>query len=380
MAQSSPAAAKDIWHFARPELARQYLKEFDVGLIAARVLFAPRRMGKSQFLEKDLIPAAREHGMVTAYLNLWQSRSAPTQALLGALSQTLEPKGFTRFLKRLKSVKSMKLSAGIKAIADGKLELEWASLDLASATTLLWDALKELPAKKRLLLVLDEAQVLAMKEHTELAHSLRANLDSRKNSIKVVFAGSSEVTLRQMFGRVNEPFYNWAPLEPFALLGYEFVDHLTRLVNGLSKYPLSQEHARAAFDALKQTPEFFRRFLNQYLTHAMEGHAAALAETFSHVYHAEEFERRWRELLPRQRNLLRLLAEECDDIFSEGTRRRLGKDEGGAPIAVTSVQKALGRLEALGHVARLDRGIYRFQDEIFLEWVTNRALQGSSTP
>jgi len=27
---------KDIWHFARPLLAKQYLGEFDLGLISAR--------------------------------------------------------------------------------------------------------------------------------------------------------------------------------------------------------------------------------------------------------------------------------------------------------------------------------------------------------
>jgi hypothetical protein len=46
---------------------------------------------------------------------------------------------------------------------------------------------------------------------------LRASLDGRKQNIKVVFAGSSEATLRRMFGRSTEPFYNWAPLEPFDL-------------------------------------------------------------------------------------------------------------------------------------------------------------------
>jgi hypothetical protein len=46
---------KDIWHFARPLLAKQYLGEFDLGLISARALFAKRRMGKSTFLERDLI-------------------------------------------------------------------------------------------------------------------------------------------------------------------------------------------------------------------------------------------------------------------------------------------------------------------------------------
>jgi hypothetical protein len=103
------------------------------------------------------------------------------------------------------------------------------------ATPLLGDLLNELPSRQRMLLVLDEAQVLARPEHSELAHSFRANLDSRKASIKVIFAGSSEVTLRQMFGRVREPFYNWAPLTPFPLLGEEFVHALTQLVNGLSR-------------------------------------------------------------------------------------------------------------------------------------------------
>jgi hypothetical protein len=62
---------KDIWHFARPLLAKQYLGEFDLGLISARALFAKRRMGKSTFLERDLIPAAKQAGYMTPYLNLW---------------------------------------------------------------------------------------------------------------------------------------------------------------------------------------------------------------------------------------------------------------------------------------------------------------------
>jgi hypothetical protein len=38
-------------------------------------------------------------------------------------------------------------------------------------------------------------------------------------------------------------------------------------VNRLSKYPLAQKEAFAAFEALKRTPEFFRRYLNRYLTY-----------------------------------------------------------------------------------------------------------------
>jgi hypothetical protein len=64
----------DSWHFARPTLAGKYIATFEVGLISAQALFAPWRMGKSEFLEKDLIPAARSAEYLCAYLNLWDSR------------------------------------------------------------------------------------------------------------------------------------------------------------------------------------------------------------------------------------------------------------------------------------------------------------------
>jgi hypothetical protein len=72
----------DPWHYPRPELAAKYLQVFDVGLSSARALFAKRRMGKSEFLEQDLIPAARDAGYLTVYLNLWDARSQPAPAFL----------------------------------------------------------------------------------------------------------------------------------------------------------------------------------------------------------------------------------------------------------------------------------------------------------
>jgi hypothetical protein len=115
--------------------------------------------------------------------------------------------------------------------------------------------------------------------HTDLAHSLRASLDGRKQNIKVIFAGSSEATLRRMFGRSTEPFYNWAPLEPFELLGAEFVRAMVLKANRLSRYPRAQNDALAAFEALKPTPEFFRQYLSRYLAYADMGPKAALLAT-----------------------------------------------------------------------------------------------------
>jgi hypothetical protein len=82
-----PKSKPDPWHFARPELAQRYLQTFQIGLISAQALFAPRRMGKSEFLEQDLIPAAQKSGLLTAYLNLWDAREHPRGALISALAR-----------------------------------------------------------------------------------------------------------------------------------------------------------------------------------------------------------------------------------------------------------------------------------------------------
>ena len=84
--------AVDAWHFARPELAEAYLNAFALGLTAARGLFARRRMGKTEFLCKDLLPAAAEKEYLVAYTNLWDT-TTPDIAIVSALAQALEPRG-----------------------------------------------------------------------------------------------------------------------------------------------------------------------------------------------------------------------------------------------------------------------------------------------
>src|SRR5271168_1516316 len=92
----------DPWHYPRPELAAKYLQTFDIGLTSARALFAKRRMGKSEFLEQDLMPAAREQGYINVYLNLWDARSQPAPALFSALARALGPTGLSKLANLVK--------------------------------------------------------------------------------------------------------------------------------------------------------------------------------------------------------------------------------------------------------------------------------------
>jgi len=368
---------RDPWHFARPELARRYLRTFQIGLISAQALFAPRRMGKSEFLEQDMIPAAQESGLLTAYLNLWDARENPRAALINALARAGSPRGIAALVKKLRSpVKKVKASAGVSGIAEGSFEAELAD-DPTSGALALSDSLRVVDhSTRKLLLILDEAQVLASPIHSDLAHSLRAGLDIRKQTINVVFAGSSESSLRRMFGRATEPFYNWAPIEPFERLGAEFVAAMTRKINQLSRYPLSEREALRAFDALKRTPEFFRRYLQRYLAYAELGSRAALDDTVAHVFNDAGYNAMWSRLLPADRAILTALAQGVSDLHSLPARRRLGSELGlGKPASLDTPRNALLRLQKEELVLKVEHGRYQIQDEGFLEWLRQLDLE-----
>jgi AAA+ ATPase superfamily predicted ATPase len=365
----------DPWHFARPDLAAGYLQAFDLKLSSARGLFARRRMGKTEFLRRDLLPAAVERGYFVAYTNLWDNRSAPDVALLSALAEALEPQGVrTVFAKLGKPIKKIKASAKI-AGAEGSLEAELASA--GDSALALREVLKQVDKQKRpLLLVIDEAQVLALADNSVFAHALRAALDIRKGRIKVIFAGSSETTLREMFARASEPFYNWAALEPFPLLGQEFVAFTVKLLNSMARNRLTIEQGMFAFEELHRTPEFFKRFIERYMLYQLQGVEAALTHTKASVFSDEHFLRQWTELNPADQAVVTMLARGEADVHGSTGLARL-KELTGKPATKNTAAHALRRLQAQSIVTRLAVGDYRIEDEAFAEWIRRRASRQS---
>lgn len=365
---------KSDWHFARPALAENYLHLFSLGLTSARGLFARRRMGKTEFLKKDLIPAAKKQGYEVAYVNLWDLDVNPATALLAEFYKAIEPKGFQKFWSKIKSpLKAIKATGKIPYVGEASLEMDFHERTNVMGTMLM-EAMRVFDKKKCVLLfVIDEAQVLAHQENTNFAHALRAALDIRKERIKVIFAGSSENTLRRMFGVPSEPFYNWAPLEPFELLGKEFVESMVNQVNLLSKYPLSMEEAMHAFDQLKNTPEFFRRYIEHYLIYPVEGSQAALEVTKAKVFNDTNFKKQWDSLLPADQIVLSMIANEMRDLHGKTALDYLGRSLGiEESIDKNTAQNALRRLFNKNIITKIEYGTYQFEDEAFSDWVKYR--------
>jgi len=369
------AVPTDPWHFPRPQLAQAYLQGFDLGLTAARGLFARRRMGKSEFLKHDLLPAALAAGYRAAYVNLWDDTDHPGQALASAIATAVQPIGLGRFWDELQTpIRKLKGGGKLPLGVEASLELDLAAREKAAVPAIQAALQAADKAGKRLLLVIDEAQVLAAPEHKAVAHSLRAGLDIRKPAVKVLFAGSSEAALRQMFSRAAAPFYNWAPLEPFPLLGREFVESMVLQLANVARQPLTLNDAMAAFVALRETPEFFRWYIERYLMYQQQGSAQALAHTLERLHDDTAYAKVWKELGRADRAVLLLAARGVQDLYSAHAlvqlRELLAAPELTASTPRTSIRRLTG--VKLQLMARVDHGAYRFEDPELKDWVANR--------
>ncbi len=362
---------KNSWHYARPGLARKYLDLFNIGLTSAKCLFARRRMGKTEFLKQDFIPAAQEAGYIVVYSNLWELEVDPATALGYEFYKVVEPKGFNKIWSNLNQpIKKIKAGGKISGLVEGLIETDLADTKRISGSLLMeaMDAFDK--TKYKMILAIDEAQVLAYEENAHFAHALRAALDIRKDRIKVIFAGSSEATLRRMFGVASEPFYNWAPIEPFELLGMEFVEAMVKKVNSICKMPLELNQAAGAFLQLKNTPEFFRRYIESYLTNPEAGSERALEYTKNRVFSDKNFQQQWDALLPADKSILRMIAQGVADLHGKLAIEKLGNELGiGNDVNKNTIHNALRRLSYKSLITKIEYGKYQFEDEGFSDWV-----------
>jgi uncharacterized protein len=212
----------------RPELAAGY-----IGLLKAQpgrplAMFAPRRVGKTHFLDHDLAPAAVEAGLLPVYADLWLQKAHPLEAINHALEESLDDVTVPR------SRVGRMARTPVK-----KLGLIGASVDLGEAPArralplepkLRLDALAmrlHAAAGRPVLLMLDEVQTLAdAPEGDSIIGALRAVLHKRRDILQSVFTGSSQEGLARMLSTAGAPMYQFAQLFDFPPLGDEYLRQL----------------------------------------------------------------------------------------------------------------------------------------------------------
>ncbi len=357
------------WHFSRLALAKQVLGMFESGLSTALVFFAPRRMGKTEFLLKDVLPLAEEQGWLVCYHSfLDTSKSAETEFTQSLLQINQENSFLNRSKHAVQKIKT--LSGGVFGL-HGSIELEKISADSISLKDILTQTSKQTP----LLLLMDEIQALTQsnEENLPFITALRTILDVNKDRIKVIFTGSSREGLKKMFSAKEAPFFHFGQNLSFPQFGSEFTEHLAKQYEIITQKSLNQKALWEAFEEFGRMPQLIRALVERLILQPALTIQHAKIELLEELAHDRSFETNWHNLTSLEQVILIEIAAKNQKLYSEETRQRLAEKLGLRHVPVSSVQSAIRKLNKNTIIGRtLSHGEYFIDDPNFQDWIRSK--------
>ncbi len=362
------------------DLAGESLVDYSSGMFLA----APRRTGKSTFLNNDFIPECIQRGWLPVYVDLWSDRdAAPAQLISGAIGTAL-----ARFEGALARTAK---KAGIDKI-NLLRTLSWdftrpqlpAGNTLAQALAVLHQVSGQL-----VVLIIDEAQhALNSEDGLNAMFALKAardhlNRGDRPDGLRLVFTGSSRDKLANLVLKSKQPFFG-ASITPFPLLGREYVEFITALWNRrlADSNQFKVEDLAYAFELVGRRPEMLNKLLAEVSVGLGEaGNLGELLRNGALNHQAgvwSDYESAWNELTPLQQAVLEVMAERTlgrqpFSPFTEQTlvevSRKLEQAQAVANVNTANVQKALDALRDKELVWKANRGEYALEDTSMAEWL-----------
>ncbi len=364
----------DIWHYPRTELAKQVLGMFESGLSSALVFFAPRRMGKTEFLLKDMRPLAHRHHWPVLYFSFLDvgvhAKEVFTSALVEFAIETKVMK-WEKFQKRIK-----KIEAGISGVHAG---FEFRDPNEAKTTLKeIMQALAKQPHKT--LLLLDEVQILALDEKNKyFVAALRTVLDIYKDSIKVIFTGSSQEGLRRMFSKSDAPFFHFGQNLPFPEMPRDFIEHLVTIFHRATHRNLDAESLWKIFLKMNRVPQLIRSLVERLALHPDLTVQQAEKQLLQDLIDDREYATIWDNSSVLEQLLLKTITRGEKELFSEAKRLALAQKLGIDELSVSMLQSTIRSLKRKTIVGSLpERGGYSIDDPNFKNWIEQMTMGGEN--
>jgi len=351
-------------------------------------LAAPRRTGKSTFLQGDLRPALQAVGVVVVYVDLWaDARRDPGQLIAEAIARALEP--------QLGLVARSAKKAGLDKVKVGGLEVDTGRIGKVDGLTLA-EALRLLhqTAGQPVALIIDEAQHALTSEAGEAAMSALKSARDQLNqpgtvNLMLVMSGSDRDKLMRLVNTAAAPFYG-SQIQRMPPLGPDFIAHVAVLIESQRPdlQPVDQALLQQAFEVFGQRPQFFMAALGQVLSPL-----AGLSERFEpalleaarqqQAHDEAQMESEYLGLkLTEQAVLWRMLEQGPRFRPYDAEALRFYRDKVGRPVSVALAQKALEalrqRMPAL--VWKSARGEYALEDAAMHRWFEGRVAAGQWPP
>lgn len=351
-------------------------------------LAAPRRTGKSTFLQSDLMPELTRRQVVVVYVDLWADQQRDPGSLIAeAVGRAL--------VKQLGVVAKTAKSVGLSSISVGGIKIVTSKIGRVDGATLA-DALRALveAAQSPVALIIDEAQHALTSTAGETAMAaLKSARDqiNRPGQIKLmlVMSGSDRDKLLRLVNTHAAPFYG-SQIQRMPELGPNFVAHIADLI--IRQRPdlaaVNQTTLSDAFALFGQRPQFFMEALGQVLSplasHTGRFEDAMLTKAAEQLRNDEaQMESDYTALRPLEQAVLwRMLALGTRFRPYDADALQFYNDKTGDKVSVAKAQKALEGLRAHqpSLIWKSARSEYAVEDAAMLRWFTERVQAGTWPP
>ncbi len=352
-------------------------------------LSAPRRTGKSTFLQGDLAPALREAGVEVVYVDLWaDARRDPGTLIADAIAAALHPHlGVVARAARKAGLKSVKVA--------GTLDLDTSKIGQVDGLTLV-DALRSLQqaAGKPVALIIDEAQHALTSEAGEAAMTALKSARDQLNqpghvNLMLVMSGSDRDKLLRLVVSAAAPFYG-SQIHALPPLDTDFIALVASLVEGQRPdlVPVDRAALQGAFAAFGHRPQFFMAALGAVLS-PLSGHSGRFEPALQQAAQDQQaqdeaqMESDYMGLKPTEQAVLwRMLDQGPRFRPYDAEALRFYRDKLGRPVSVQQAQKALEALRQRtpALVWKSARGEYAVEDAAMHRWFQSRAAAGRWPP
>jgi hypothetical protein len=351
-------------------------------------LAAPRRTGKSTFLQGDLRPALQSAGSVVVYVDLWaDARRDPGELIAEAIARALTPE--------LGLVARTARKAGLDKVKVGGLEVDTSKIGRIDGLTLT-DALRLLheSAGKPVALIIDEAQHALTSESGEAAMTALKSARDQLNqpgvvNLMLVMSGSDRDKLLRLVNTAGAPFYG-SQVQRMPPLGPDFIAHVAGLIESQrpTLKPVDQALMQEAFEVFGFRPQFFMAALGQVLSPVadLKGRFESALLEAARTQQAQDEAQMESDYLGLKRTeqavLWRMLEQGQRYRPYDAEALRFYRDKTGVPVSAAQAQRALEalrqRMPAL--VWKSARGEYALQDAAMHRWFETRVSAGLWPP
>lgn len=361
-------------YFPRTELANRLLISLKDGITHALTLFAPRRMGKTQFLLNDIKPTAENMGFSVFYFSFMDNVQGEIKAaFINSLMLFLDnaTSGKNKFTETLKQIKGVDV-LGVGFSLNGEQN---------AAPITVSGLLNELAekSKKPILLLLDEVQELARIRGTDdFVRSLRTGLDINQNKIKVIFTGSSTNGLRAMFNDNKAPFFHFAHALDFPNLGREFTDFLANIYHQRTGKEINKAAFYQLFERFHFTPLYMRSIAQDMIINPELTLEQAAEYRLGQMSDLGEMAQIWASLNLLEQQLLILLAGGEGATYSKETRKQLADILGVEDVSASTIQGKLKKLERMELITRSANKTIKINSPHFQTWIVGNVINDKS--